>query len=225
MTKLAVIPARGGSTRLKNKNIYLLNNKPLIYYTIEAVIDSGCFDTIIVSTDSDKIAEVATKFKGIVIYKRKPKHATSEVTVLEALLDMMNNIQKYNVFAYFLPTCPFRNCDDVKNGVKLLTKNVDSVVSVVEYAEPMQLALIKKQNTIMPVFDNLTVGQTNSQYIQKYYRPNGAFYISWWDNLIKNKNFFKGNIKGYEMTKEKSRDINNAFDMFIAERIIEYGII
>ena len=58
MSRIAVIPARGGSTRLKDKNIYPIKGKPLISYTIETVIDSGQFDTIIVSTDSNKIKEV-----------------------------------------------------------------------------------------------------------------------------------------------------------------------
>jgi len=225
MTRLAVIPARGGSTRLEGKNIFPLNGKPLICYTIEAVVKSECFDTIMVSTDSDKIADVAAKFKEVTIYKREQKYATTRIPVLEALLAMMDNVQKHDVFAYFLPTCPFRNSYDIKKGVELLTSDVDSVVSVVEYSEPIQLALIKKGNEIIPVFDNLTVGLTNSKYIQKYYKPNGAFFISWWDNIVKTKNFFVGNVKGYEMTKERSHDIDNGFDMFIAERIVEYGLL
>jgi len=225
LTKLAVIPARGGSTRLKGKNIYPLNGKPLICYTIEAVIGSGCFDTIMVSTDNDKIADVASGFKGVVVYRREQKYSTVEVTVLEALLAMMDHIPRHDVFAYFLPTCPFRNSDDIKRGVKMLTEGINSVVSVVEYSEPIQLALIKKGNDIVPVFDNLIVGFTNSKYVQKYYKPNGAFYMSWWGNLVKTKSFFVGNVKGYVMPKERSHDIDNVFDMFVAERIIEYELL
>lgn len=225
MTKLAVIPARGGSIRLKGKNIYPLNGKPLICYTIEAVVESRCFDTIIVSTDNDKIAGVASEFKEITIYRREQKYATARITVLEALLAMMDHISKHDIFAYFLPTCPFRNSDDIKGGIELLTNDVDSVVGIVEYSEPIQLALIKKGNDVVPVFDNLTAGLTNSRYIQKYYRPNGTFYMSWWDSLVRTKNFFVGNVKGYEMTREKSHNIDDVFDIFVAERIIENGLL
>jgi len=220
-SKVAVIPARGGSTRLKDKNIYPINGKPLICYTIESVIESKCFDTIIVSTDSNEIINIASDY-GLEVYQREAKFATAKITVLEALLDMMTKIKPHDIFAYFLPTCPFRNADDIKAGLSLLNQDVDSVISISDFSEPIQLALIQNDNNdIYPVFDNLTAGLTNSKYIQKYYRPNGAFYISWWNNIIKNKNFFIGNIKGYKIPKMRSIDINDINDIMIAEGIIK----
>ena len=89
-SRLAVIPARGGSTRLKNKNIYPLGGKPLICHTIEAVVESDCFYTIIVSTDSEAIADEARKYSEVEIYDRPAEYAGERVTVLEALVAMMN---------------------------------------------------------------------------------------------------------------------------------------
>ena len=74
---------------------------------------------------------------------------------------------------------------------------------------------------MIPIFDNLTAGLTNSRYLQKYYKPSGAFYMSWWDNLIKNKNFFVGNVKGYEMPKKRSVDIDDLMDIRYAELILK----
>jgi len=215
--RVAVIPARGGSTRLKKKNVLPLGGKPLICHTVEAVLGSGCFDTVYVATDADYIADVVTPYKDVLVYRRDPRHADERTTVLEALMVMMNDIPKYDVFAYFLPTCPFRTEQDIRVGVSMLYGDVDSVVSVVQYSDPIQLAMEKHQNSIMkPVFDNLQYGKTNSKFITKHYRPNGSFYISSWDFLLEKKNFFKGITRGYEMSKEKSFDIDDAYDLRLA---------
>jgi CMP-N-acetylneuraminic acid synthetase len=222
--RMAVIPARGGSTRLKDKNILPLGGKPLICHTVEAVLASGCFSTIVVSTDSEKIIEAVEKY-NVLLHKRPEKYATAKVTVLEAMLALMREVPKHDIFSYFLPTCPFRNAEDIQNGVELLTPDVDSVVSVVEFENPIQLAMIKNGDEYAPIYDNLSAGITNSKYIRKHYRPNGGFYISWWCSLEKNKNFFLGKIKGHLMPKHRSIDIDDAFDMYIAERMLEYETI
>jgi CMP-N-acetylneuraminic acid synthetase len=220
MKNLAVIPARGGSTRLKDKNTYSLSGKPLICYMLEAVLASGCFDTVMLSTDSDKIAEIAKAYP-VELYQREAEFSTTKITVLEAILDMMNKVPKHDTISYFLPTCPFTSHEDIQKGFQLLTEEVDSVNSVVEYNSPIQLAMIKKGDNLIPVFDNLTSGLTNSKFIQKYYRPTGAFYMSWWDKLIKNKNFFIGNVKGYTMPKARTLDINDIYDMQQAEFMLK----
>ena len=70
MKNIAIIPARSGSKGLKDKNIRLLNGKPLLAYTIEAAIDSGCYDTVMVSTDSEKYADIAREYGAEVPFLR-----------------------------------------------------------------------------------------------------------------------------------------------------------
>lgn len=224
MKKVAVIPARGGSTRFKNKNIALLDGKPLICWSVEAVLNSGEFDDVYVSTDSDKIFD-AVKHLNVKRHIRPEQHATTKATVLNAMVDMMSNIPKYDVFAYFLPTCPFIKPEFIKAGVNMLDKNTDSVVSVSYYDDPIQLACIKRGNDIIPIFDNLTSGLTNSKFIQKYVKPNGGFYISHWDNLLENKNFFKGNVKGVEIPGELLVDIDYEYDLKKAEFMVQNNVI
>jgi len=218
MKRLAVIPARSGSTRLKDKNIYNLAGKPLIRWMTEAVLNSGCFDKVIISTDSDLIYDAVSDL-DVARHIRPDKHATVRATALNAMLDLMDNHEKYDVFSYFLPTCPFVSPEDIRAGVKLLKPQVSSVVSMTEYLDPIQLACVMKDNSVIPIFDNLTSGLTNSKFIQKYHKPSGAFYISWWDNLSSNKNFFKGNVKGVIIPKERSVDINDIDDIRLAESI------
>jgi len=220
-SRLAVIPARGGSVRLKNKNIYPLAGKPLICHTIEAVIDSGRFDTIIVSTDSELIAAEARNYSEVEIYDRPKQYASEHITVLEALLVMMDELKHHDIFAYFLPTCPFRNADDISGGVDLLVPGVDSVISISQYIQPPQLAMLKRGDDLFPVFDNLTLGLTNSRYFTKYYKPNGGYYMGWWDTIKKNRNFFVDTIKGFELPQERTVDIDDIFDIHLAEQLLK----
>lgn len=215
MTKVAVIPARGGSTRLKDKNIRELGGKPLIQWMVEAVLNSQEFDDVYVSTDSDKIFN-AVKHLNVKRHVRPAQNATVKATALNAMLDMMNDIPKYDVFAYFLPTCPFLESKFIQQGVSKLTENVDSVVSVSYYEEPIQLACIKRGDDIIPIFDNLTAGLTNSKFIQKYVKPNGGFYMSHWDKLAETRNFFKGNVKGVLIPNELLVDIDYEHDLKLA---------
>ena len=219
MKRLAVIPARGGSTRLKDKNIYPLGGKPLIRWTTEAVVNSGCFDKVLISTDSDKIFS-AVQDLNVERHHRPQEHATVKATALNAMLNLMENTdEQYDIFAYFLPTCPFISSKDIQKGVDALNEDVDSVLSMTEIPETIQLACVMKEGWVMPVFDNLEAGLTNSKFIKKYYKPSGGFHMAKWNKLLQNKNFFKGNVKGILIPRERSIDIDDIHDIELAEQL------
>ena len=98
--------------------------------------------------------------------------------------------------------------------------DADSVISMTEFKDTVQLACLMNGNVVMPVFDNLEQGLTNSKFIKKYYKPSGAFYMSKWDNILKNRNFFKGNVRGVVIPEERSVDINNLYDIQYAESLL-----
>lgn len=221
MKTLAVIPARGGSTRLKNKNIYPLKGKPLIRWSVETVVESECFDDILVSTDSDSIWNAISDL-NVLRHQRNPIYATTKATVLDAMLDLMRTSEKqYDVFAYFLPTCPFFSITDVEESLELFKKNqnTDFVVSMVEMQDTIQLACLMNNNHVLPIFDNLKCGMTNSKFIEKYYKPSGAFYMGRWEKILEEENFFKGNVKGVIMDKSKYVDINDLSDIKYGEQL------
>ena len=170
----------------------------MIRWSVEAIVKSECYDKILISTDSDAIFDAVADLP-VERHKRPAEHATVRATALNAMLNLMERYEKYDVFSYFLPTCPFVSPEDIRKGVDLLSDKIDSV---------------------LPVFDNLECGLTNSKFIKKYYKPSGAFYISWWDRLKENKNFFKGNTKGVIIPKERSVDINDEYDILQAEAIL-----
>ena len=219
MKSIAVIPARSGSTRLINKNIYPLGDKPLIRWTTEAVVSSGVFDKIIISTDSDLIFD-AVKDLPVERHYRPKEHATVSATALNAMLNLMENIRgEYEIFSYFLPTCPFISPEDIREGFSNLS-SVDFCISMTEITETIQLACVMKNGWVLPVFDNLEAGLTNSKFIKKYFKPSGAFYMGKWNKIIEHRNFFKGNVKGVLIPPERSVDINNISDINFAESII-----
>ena len=88
-----------------------------------------------------------------------------------------------------------------------------------EIPETIQLACVMKEGWVLPIFDNLECGLTNSKFIKKYHKPSGAFYIGKWKKILENKNFFKGNVKGVIIPPERSVDINNIMDIRFAESI------
>tara|TARA_R110000824_G_scaffold9415_4_gene42111 strand:+ start:13826 stop:14491 length:666 start_codon:yes stop_codon:yes gene_type:complete len=218
MKSLAVIPARGGSTRLKDKNIYPLGGKPLIRWTTEAVVASGCFDKILISTDSDRIFDTVSDL-GVGRHFRPEQHATTRATVLDAMIDLMRIFDGFDTFSYFLPTCPFVDPEDIRRGMALLQQRPppDFVVSMTQIPETIQLACVMNGDSVLPIFDNLECGLTNSKFIKKYYKPSGAFYMGWWNMLRQTQNFFKGNVKGVIIPPERSIDINTLEDIKYAE--------
>ena len=223
MNSLAIIPARAGSTRLINKNIYPLLDKPLIRWITEAVISSELFSKILISTDSDDIF-AAVKDLPVERHIRDSVFATTESTVLEAVLNIMETSKEaFDVVGYFLPTCPFISAKDICKGMSMLNEDtagcgdVDSVVSMTLMAQTVQLACVMHDDYVMPIFDNLECGMTNSKFIKQYYKPSGAFYLGKWDHILATRNFFKGKVKGVKIPINRSIDINTLEDILYAQ--------
>lgn len=218
MKNLAVIPARGGSTRLKDKNIHPLGDKPLIRWITEAVVASECFDKVLISTDDDRIFDAVSDL-DVVRHNRPAHHATVQATVLDAMIHLMGGFDGFDRFSYFLPTCPFVRPEDICMGMGKLHE-ADFVVSMTQIPETIQLACVMSGDNVLPIFDNLECGLTNSKFIKKYYKPSGAFYMGWWDTLKQTQNFFKGNVRGVIIPPERSVDINTIEDIKYAESLL-----
>ena len=227
LRNLAIIPARGGSKRFPRKNIANLNGKPLICYSIESAIRSECFDKIIFSSDDDEILSIAKNYSEISPEKRPAKFAGDTVKVIELachMVDWPDLQKKFDTISLLLPTCPFRRASDIRQGFELLDKSVDSVVSLTPYEFPIKMSIEVDNVTgyLQYVFDPspLVTGDTRSQDHKPIYRPNGAFYISWWHKFKLNRNYFKGNVKGHQMSRIYSVDIDDAVDLLFAEVLL-----
>lgn len=226
MKALAIVPARGGSKRLPGKNLRPLNGKPLIGYTIEAALRSRCFEKVLFSSDDEELLEVAHGF-GAEAEKRPAYLAADTAKVLElvnVLADREELQRQFDVIALLLPTCPFRRPSDLRKGLELLTREVDSVVSVTDFEFPPQLGVTVDAGTglLEGLFDPspLVTGNTRSQDQERVLRPNGGFYMAWWDRFLVNRNYFKGKVRPYIMEREYSADVDTLTDLEYAEFLL-----
>ncbi|GAB6189623.1 acylneuraminate cytidylyltransferase family protein [Marinitoga arctica] len=223
---LAIIPARGGSKGIKNKNIIKLNNKPLINYTIEAAKESKIFDEIMVTTDSDKISKIAKECGAKIPFLRPAELSTDTANSKDVILHTLNYYINRNInFDYFMllqPTSPLRKSEDIINAVELLFKKcANSIVGVCEVEHSPLFSNTLPEDLSLSNFIKEEFKNKRRQDLPKFYRINGAIYISKISHFIKTQDFYSEKSYAYIMPKERSIDIDNYIDLKLAEILME----
>lgn len=226
MRNLAIIIARSGSKGLKDKNIRLLNGKPLMAYTIEAALESKCFDKVMVSTDSKKYKGIAEKYGAEVPFlrsKTNSKDSTSPWDVVKEVLSQYEAIGEYfDTFCLLQPTSPLRDADDIKKAYKMYDeKKANAVVSMCEIECSMHLINRLPKSLSMKGFIPEKNYNKRRQEIEPYYRFNGAIYISKVKTFYKHMNIYDDKCYAYIMDRKKSFDIDNELDINIVEAIMK----
>lgn len=223
---LAVIPARGGSKGVPGKNIRELAGKPLIVYTIEAALNSNIFKKVIVSTDSEEIADVARKNGAEVPFMRPSNisgdYISSDEVVKHAVEFCEEKSEIFTEVCKLQPTSPLRNEMHIKNAYKLFTeKDADFVVSVCECEHsPLWMGKLEEDGC-MDNFITDEIKQSCRQKLPVYYRLNGAIYMAKIDAFKREQSFFGKNGYAYLMRQEDSIDIDSELDFKMAEYIME----
>lgn len=225
---LAIIPARGGSKRLPNKNILPLAGKPLIAWTIDSAIDSGVFSKIIVNTDSEDISAVAKQYGATVPFIRPQTLATDSASSIDLIVHTVKWFEaKGEIFSHVVllqPTSPLRASSDISKAWSLmLEKKVGSVISVCEVEHPVQWTYnMTEQGVMSSLFKE---ANKRSQDYGKNYRLNGAIYIVDIEFLMKHhKVVDEGCSLGYVMTRKASVDIDEKIDLEFAEFLMMNNI-
>ena len=223
-TFLAIIPARGGSKRLPQKNILDLCGKPLIAWTIEASLKSKFITKTIVTSDDEEILRISKEF-GAETIKRPKELASDTSTTFDTIKHVIQNIKNYDYIVLLQPTSPLRTSNHIDESINLLeVKNADAIISVcqMEHNPLWSNTLNKDQN--MKNFLKDEVINKRSQDLETYYRLNGAIYICDTKKLLENNSFFLNeNIYAYLMDKNKSIDIDEDIDFITAEVLIRKG--
>ena len=227
---LAIIPARGGSKGLPNKNIKLLLDKPLIAWTIEQAKNSKFIDEIHVSTDSPNIAKISEEY-GIKVPSLRPENLAQDNSSSADVVDYI--IKKYEeqnqFFDYIIllqPTSPLRKKNDIDNAIKLILKfpNHDGIISLGEVygSHP---AIFKKihNNTIQPYFEDFQQ-KNRRQDLEKIYHPYGFFYLIKTNIFKEQKTFYTKNILPYSIERWQITDIDDEFDFISCEAILKTKI-
>ena len=223
---LAIIPARGGSKGLHKKNILKLGDKPLIAHTIEAALNSPAISRVVVSTDCEEIANIASTCGADVPFLRPESLALDDSPAIDTYIYTVNRLDKEAVsesktkeFAVLLPTSPLRNSADIDSAVSMFySKNADSVISFTKESHPITwhkyLAEDHRLESIFP--EDLR----NRQEIRPTYYPNGAIYIFRF-KLLKEGSYYSKNSYAYIMPPDRSVDIDNQIDLDFAKFLLE----
>ena len=228
MKSIAIIPARSGSKGLKDKNIKLLDGKPLISYTIDAAIKSQQFEAVYVSTDSVEYASISKSY-GASVPRLRPKelaedNSSSWDVVKYILEDYKEKGIMFDTVMLLQPTSPLRSQDDIRSAFKLLEeKEGDAVISVCEAEHSPLWCNTLPENLCMDQFIRTDLFNKQRQQLGKFYRLNGAIYLLKTELVDRVNELYNKNCFAYVMKKEHSIDIDDIYDFRMAEAILKEG--
>ena len=221
MKNIAIITARSGSKGLKDKNIKEINGKPLMAYSIEVALASDCFDEVMVSTDSERYAEIAKKYRAEVPFLRSEElsgdRAGSWETVEEVLYKYLELNRTFDTVCLLQPTSPLRESGDIISAYKLFDeKRAGAVTGVSEPEHSPLWCNTLPASLSMSEFRDKTYDSMQRQQLPVYYRINGAMYIR---RIIYDKMQIKLEKEpefAYIMSRDKSIDIDTEMDFIVA---------
>ena len=218
---IGIIPARSGSKGLKDKNIKELCGKPLIAYTIEAAKQSGVFDYIMVSTDSENYAQIACEYGASVPFLRSEENSSDKSGSWDVVREVLANLkEKFDIVVLLQPTSPLRNAQYIKEALNLFfEKDADTVCSVCETPHPIFWCNTLDESLSMKEFIKREYDLPR-QLLPKSYTLNGAIYICKSDN-INCLDFYSSKSFAYIMDKNSSIDIDEELDFILCELVMK----
>jgi N-acylneuraminate cytidylyltransferase len=217
----AVIPARGGSKRIPNKNIRLFNSKPIIAYSIETALASKLFDHVIVSTDSEEIAKIALQYGALVPFMRpcniSDDHSTTVQVINHAIRYMQSCYEGITQCCCIYATAPFLRIDYLKQGMDALVAQPEKsfAFSVTEFAFPTQRALTISKGQVSAVYPEHR--NTRSQDLISTYHDAGQFYCGTVDGFLSEKPVFSEHSVPIVLPSYLVQDIDTLDDWKRAE--------
>jgi CMP-N-acetylneuraminic acid synthetase len=225
MSNIALIPARSGSKRLKNKNLMELAGKPLIAWTIEAALNSNTIDRVVVTTDCEAIADTARRYGAETPFIRSQNLANDVAKTSDVIIDAIEKLQlKFDDKITLLqPTSPLRTGEIIDEAHKAFDlNNGHGLVSVCKCEHSPLWANSLPKDGNMGSFIRDEVKNVRSQDLPVYYRLNGALYIFTVKSLIENCGIVYDNgVHAFEMQANSSVDIDTMDDFLYAEFLIE----
>lgn len=231
---LGLIPARKGSKGIKNKNMTLLNNKPLIQYTLEAAEKSKLLDCTIVTTDDPVIIDFSKNFRVRVPFKRPDHLATDTASSLDVVLHALDYLEKNECYipdyvVLLQPTCPLRDESDIDSSImQYLEENrtfgTESLIAVnIPSEHPYECIHIEGHNMKFAFEESRKC--SGRQAFSTFYFINGSIYISPVSTIRKKSSFFDPYERNsfYVMHPSHSVDIDEIFDLKVAEALLQTG--
>lgn len=218
MNTIAFVPARAGSKSIKDKNIKLLNNKPLMFWVLNSLQNSVEINKIVLATDSEKYAEIAMNFgfSKLEIYMRDSENACDTASTESVLLEYLNKTpyNSQDIFVLAQATSPLTSSQDFDNALRQYTySGKDSLLTCVK---TKRFFWNKDGNSVNYDFKN----RPRRQDFDGVFMENGAFYINKVENILRDKNRLSGQIDIYEMPEYTSIEIDELLDWTIVELLM-----
>ncbi len=220
MKRLALITARGGSKRIPRKNIKEFCGKPILAYSIEAALQSGVFDEVMVSTEDEEIAEVAKACGALVPFFRSNKNADDFSTTRDVVLEVIGEYEKqgktFEEICCIYPTAPFLTAENLREAMeKLESTGADSVLPVVRYDFPPQRAVAVREGFVAFLHPEHML--TRSQDLEPVYHDVGQFYCVNTRRFMETKLLIMDKTVPYELSAKQVQDIDTLEDWEMAE--------
>ncbi len=220
MSRIAIITARGGSKRIPKKNIKEFCGKPIIVYSIVAALSSGLFDEVMVSTDSEEIAEVARKYGAQVPFMRSAETASDYATTRDVLMEVLNEYEKrgmhFDTMVCIYPTAPFVTGEKLREACEEYERiGAKVLIPVVKFSYPPQRCFVIKNDNLYFKWDEYR--NSRSQDLEPFYHDVGQFYFYDVKEYLDKDGVIIENVAPYIMSEAEVQDIDNEDDWKIAE--------
>lgn len=219
--RLAIIPARGGSKRIPRKNIKLFCGKPMIAWSIDAALQSACFDRVIVSTDDEEIADIGRKWGATVPFMRPVELSddhTGTIPVIRHAIEWFgaqgNSVEQA---CCLYATAPFIRSDDIRRGLEVLANNAcDYAFAVTSYGFPIQRAIRLTPQGRVEMFSP-EYFNARSQDLEEAYHDAGQFYWGKAEAWLDGKPIFSHAAAPVILPRYRVQDIDTQEDWERAE--------
>lgn len=226
MSLIAIITARGGSKRIPKKNIKDFCGKSIIAYSIEAALQSGIFEEVMVSTDSEEIAAVAKRYGANVPFMRSERTSNDWATTADVLKEVIGEYsvqeRNFDMICCIYPTAPFITAKKLKEAKDILEQaNGDALIPIVKFSYPPQRGVIICNERVVYKYPELE--DSRSQDLEPMYHDCGQFYFCRTEAFLKYGTLVPPDTIPMIMSEEEVQDIDSPSDWMLAE--LKYKLI
>lgn len=226
---LALIPARAGSKRVAGKNIRSLGGMPLVEHTIRVAVESSCFSSIVLSSDSSAVLALADRYDAVTAMPRFAKNGTDISTILDVVDEVWTRLADFGLeqpdsVMILQPTTPFRRIGTIVDALDLHRQHAgDSVISVSPAAtHPYWCKSISGEGILSDFLPDFKESK-QSQDLPSVYGLNGSIYLCSFDNLRKSRSLYSRNTRALLVNSAiESLDIDTEDDWLIAEAVYSH---
>lgn len=223
---IAIITARGGSKRIPHKNIKAFCGKPILLYPIQAALESGLYDEVMVSTDDPEIARIAAGAGAKIPFMRSEAASNDFASTADVLTEVLQEYQKrgkeFETMTCLYPTAPFVSAKKLRRAMELLeSQNADSVMPVVAFSYPPQRGMVVDNGLLKMKW--LEYLKSRSQDLESFYHDAGQFYVMRVSSFLQQRLLLMERTVPLFVSELEAQDIDNESDWKLAEIKFQYG--